>query len=234
MTFEIPARKVLYRLYLFNQYPTYTILPSGGKYGTYVFRNGDRMLTEFAFFQEFNQVLFDDYIFPLYRLSETRLRSRPDSRLNAIAWNLWHTTRAEDLGMNRLVTNGVQVLDEGNWNNRLNLNIRQIGTGMTKAEADQLSDRVDLGALHAYQQAVHGRTLEIVTSLSGEVFSQIPEPSLLARVLHDGEALHKAGEFVYNVYLNHTKGWLVMHLALSHHSFHLGDSYAVLSLSADQ
>jgi len=192
------------------------------------------MLTEFVYFQEFNRVLFEDYIFPLYQLSETQLRCRPDSRLNSIAWNLWHTTRAEDLGMNRLVTKGVQVLDEGDWNRRLNLNYRQIGTGMTKAEADQLSDSVNLPALYEYQQAVHTRTLQIVNTLPDELFLETLEPSLLSNVLHDSEAVHKAGEFVYDVYLNHTRGWLVMHVALSHHSFHLGESYTTLSLSGDQ
>jgi hypothetical protein len=188
-------------------------------------------MTGFQFFKEHNRVLFDLYVFPLYqKLSPAQLRSRPDPRLNSVIWNLWHTTRAEDLGLNRLIAGGVQVLDEGRWNERLNLPYRQIGTGMTKAEVDDLSASIDLDAMCAYQQAVHARTTRIVADLPAAVLDERLDAALLGRVLRDGATLHPDGEWVYDVYLNQTKGWLLFHLGLNHHYFHLGDTHAVMSL----
>jgi hypothetical protein len=188
-------------------------------------------MTGINFFKEHRQALFNLYVFPLYqKLSPTQLRCRPDMRLNSIIWNLWHSSRAEDLGINRLVTDGIQVLDEGCWNERLNLSTRQIGTGMTKEEVDQLSDSIDLEAMYSYHQAVYAKTTRIIDHLSAGVLDETLDAALLTRILQDGETLHPAGAWVYDVYLNQTKGWLLLHLGLNHHYFHLGDSLAVLSL----
>jgi hypothetical protein len=139
-------------------------------------------MTELDIFKDHNRGLFDLYIFPLYqRISAEKLRCRPDPRLNSVAWNLWHTTRAEDLGLNRLITRGVQVLDEGHWNERLNLSDRHIGTGMTKAEVSDLSARIDLSAMYEYQQAVHAKTASIVDSLTKEALAEKLDADLLPR-----------------------------------------------------
>jgi hypothetical protein len=189
-------------------------------------------MTELEIFKEHNQVLFALYILPLYhRLSSEQLRCRPNSRLNSVAWNLWHTTRAEDLGVNRLLTDGVQVLDEDHWYERLNLPYRQIGTGMTKDQVDELNRLIDLSALHDYQQAVHAKTTRIIEDLPEATLNEKLDAVLLKRVLHDGETLHPGGEWVYDVYLNQTKGWLLFHVGLNHHYFHLGDSLAIISLT---
>ena len=39
------------------------------------------------------------------RLSEEQLRCRPHPVLNSVAWVVWHIARAEDVGVNRFVTN---------------------------------------------------------------------------------------------------------------------------------
>jgi len=35
--------------------------------------------------------------------------------VNPIAWLLWHAARVEDVGVNRFITDGRQVLDTGAW-----------------------------------------------------------------------------------------------------------------------
>jgi hypothetical protein len=188
-------------------------------------------MTGLNLIKEHRQALFSLYVFPLYqKLSAQQLRCRPDPRLNSVIWNLWHTTRAEDLGFNRLITDGIQIFDEGCWNDRLNLPNRQIGTGMTKEEVDRLSDSIDLEAMYAYHQAVDAKTTSIIDRLSERVLDEKLDAALLKRILLDGKTLHPAGEWVYDVYLNQSKGWLLLHLGLNHHYFHLGDSLAVLSL----
>lgn len=63
-------------------------------------------------------------------LSDDQMRVRPGKGLNSLAWLLWHMTRTEDVGVNVVVTDGRQVLDEG-WTERLGIARRDIGTGMT-------------------------------------------------------------------------------------------------------
>lgn len=56
-------------------------------------------------------------------LSDEQLRRRPHPHATPIAWHLWHMARAEDVGVNRLVTDGTQVLSDGHWDERMNLHV---------------------------------------------------------------------------------------------------------------
>jgi len=100
------------------------------------------------------------------RLTERQLRRRPQPGVNTVAWLLWHTARIEDVGVNRFVADRPQVLD-GGWLERLAVGRRDVGTGMSDAEVDDLSERVDLAALRGYCAAVGARTLEVLESLRG-------------------------------------------------------------------
>jgi hypothetical protein len=101
---------------------------------------------------------------------------------------------------------------------------------MTKEEVETLSQSIDLEAMYSYHQAVYAKTTSVIDYLSNGVLDEPLDATLLKRILYDGETLHPAGAWVYDVYLNQTKGWLLLHLGLNHHYFHLGDSLAVLSL----
>ena len=79
-------------------------------------------------------------------LTDEQLRQRPHG-VNSIAWLLWHLARCEDVGVNRLVVDRPQLLDDEGWLARLGVPRRDIGTGMT---SDELSARVDLAALRDY------------------------------------------------------------------------------------
>src|SRR5438034_8395477 len=54
-------------------------------------------------------------------LSEDQVRRRPDPRVNTIAWLLWHAARIEDVGVNGLVADRPQVLDDEEWLGRMKL-----------------------------------------------------------------------------------------------------------------
>ena len=90
----------------------------------------------------------------LSQLSEAQLRHRPQPDLNSIAWIVWHMARCEDFGVQRLVGYRLQIFDQQEWMVRLNIPLRDCGTGMTDDEVTDLSARVDLVALRAYWTAV--------------------------------------------------------------------------------
>jgi hypothetical protein len=98
-------------------------------------------------------------------LSDTQLRACPHPGVNTVAWLLWHSARIEDVALNRFLADRAQVLDE--WIERLAVPRRDVGTGMSDAEVDDLSARIDLQALRGYLGAVTGRTLAVVETLRG-------------------------------------------------------------------
>lgn len=158
------------------------------------------------------------------------MRQRPHPRLNSIAWIFWHMTRVEDAGLNRFVTDGVQVLDEEPWMERMNLPWRHNGGEMTFAEVDELSQRVDLTALHAYSRAVQARTRRIVPQLTLDDLSPQMEQERLRQILVDeGLALRGAEAYIQN-YLGWSKGKCLMSFALTHPYQHLGEIETLAAL----
>src|SRR5262245_62929845 len=90
-------------------------------------------------------------------LSERELRGRPHPRANTIVWLVWHIARVEDLGVNRFVVDGRQVMDRGDWATRMNIPRRDVGTGMTDAEVDTLSAAIDIGRSEERRVGTEGR-----------------------------------------------------------------------------
>src|SRR5215510_15518887 len=122
---------------------------------------------------DFLRVRYEQFHRPMWDeltggLSERELRGRPHPRANTIVWLVWHIARVEDLGVNRFVVDGRQVLDSGNWATRMSVPRRDVGTGMTDAEVDSLSAAIDLEALRRYWDAVIEGTLAVADMLGGE------------------------------------------------------------------
>lgn len=158
------------------------------------------------------------------------MRQRPQPRLNSIAWIFWHMSRVEDAGLNRFVTDGVQVLDEEPWMERMNLPWRHNGGEMTFAEVDELSQRVNLTALQAYSQAVQRRTRELVNRITlDDLAPLLCEDHLRKVVIDEGLALRQAEAYIQN-YLGWSKGKCLMNFALTHPYQHLGEIETIATL----
>ena len=155
-------------------------------------------------------------------LSEDQLRASAVEQLNPIVWMLWHIYRAEDVGLNRLVTDGVEVFDQGSWAGRLDVQIRYAGTGMTAKEVSALSSRIRIDDLKSYGQAVHKRTVEIVNALTGSELSEVPDNAHINRVMCQEEVLPECAWSYLSLYYGKTKGWFLMHLGLTHSYYHIG------------
>jgi hypothetical protein len=160
-------------------------------------------------------------------MTEQQLRHSPHPAVNPITWILWHIARCEDMGVNRLIVDRPQVLDDRTWASRLGVPERHIGTGMTKKEVIQLSDRLSLSDLLAYRAAVSNRTEEAINSLpSHELTSELRVGTLRQVFVGEGAGGSAADQLV-EVYAGHTKGWLLGHISLTHHYYHIGQAFAV-------
>jgi uncharacterized damage-inducible protein DinB len=158
------------------------------------------------------------------------MKKRPQPRTNSIAWNLWHMTRCEDAGLNRFVVDGSQVLDDGNWNERMNLPWRHHGSGMSLAEVDELDQRIECSALREYSQAVQERTRLILKKLDMDDLDAGMEEKQLRQILvKEGLAHSQAEGFIKN-YLGWTKGKCLMTFGLTHSWQHVGEMEVIASL----
>jgi len=158
------------------------------------------------------------------------MRLRPHARVNSIAWNLWHIARCEDAGLNRFLADRPQVLDKEPWMERMNLPWRHHGSGMTFAEVDELSQRVDLGALQAYSLAVQESTRHILSQLSQYDLDSVMQEQPLRQILvNEGLAHSQPEEYVQN-YLGWSKAKCLITFGLTHSFQHIGEIEVLASL----
>ncbi len=119
-------------------------------------------------------------------ISDDQLRRRPAPALNPIAWTVWHMARCEDVTMNLIVAEGQQVLDAGEWPDRMQVARRDIGTGMSEAEVTELCTRVVIAELRAYRTAVARRTRDILQALDPASLDTIVDAPHIERVVAAG------------------------------------------------
>jgi hypothetical protein len=158
------------------------------------------------------------------------MRQRPHPRVNSIAWNVWHLTRAEDAGLNRFVTDRSQVLDEGSWMKRMNVPWRHLGSGMSLTQVDDLSQRIDLNALHDYSNAVQARTREIVSQLELDDLDAVMDADRLRMLLVDEGLAHSQADELLQNYLGWTQAKCLMSFGLTHPFQHVGEIDVIASL----
>ena len=154
-------------------------------------------------------------------LTDEQMRLCPNN-LNSIAWMLWHLTRCEDVGINRLVCENTQVFDENNWAEKINISRRDIGTSMTYQEVINLSSQININALRNYNLEVAKKIQLSIENVKPEDLDKIPDPEYLHKVLFEEDSLCKNSEWVAEHYSNKTKGWFLGHLGLTHGKGHLG------------
>jgi hypothetical protein len=174
-------------------------------------------------FQEYPPLLLDG-------LTDDQLRHSPHPALNPIAWVLWHIARCEDVGVNRLLTDASQVLDGGGWSPRLRVAERNIGTGMTKSDVAQLCAEIDLTELAAYRSAITDRTEAVVGAVPIEDLARELTQERLRRVFVGEGAGGTEGESLVEAYDGRTKGWLLGHIVLTHHFYHIGQAFGVRAM----
>lgn len=164
------------------------------------------------------------------QVPENLMRQRPHPKVNSIVWNLWHLTRVEDSGLNRFVTNQNQVLDEGDWLQKMNTPWWHGGSEMSFEEVDELSQQIDVPALHAYADAVQARTRAIINQLQQIDLGAVMEREHLQKVLFEEGLAHPRAVGLLENYLGWTKGKCLFNFGLTHPYQHVGEIGVIASL----
>jgi hypothetical protein len=154
---------------------------------------------------------------------------RPRPGFNSLAWLLWHMTRGEDVGINLVIVERQQVLDEGDWPARLNILRRDGGTGMTAAEVDEFNEQISVDALLAYRVAVGHRTREIVRDLPPDILDRVIDAALVQRA-RDQRAFGPNAEWAPQRWEGKTKAFTLSWTVLGHSLAHWGECYVIRGL----
>jgi hypothetical protein len=163
-------------------------------------------------YDDLHGLLIDDL---LRGLGDEQVRRRPHPGVNTVAWLLWHMARIEDVGVNRFVADRPQVLEE--WRDRLGVARRDVGTGMTDAEVDDLSARVDLRALRGYWDAVAARTREVVAGLrAADLGAPVPGERVRQVVAAEGIVAPGADWLTEFWAGGRSRGWVLSQMPFLH------------------
>lgn len=162
-------------------------------------------------------------------VTEEQIKLRPRPGFNSLAWLLWHMTRAEDVGINLIIAERPQVLDEGNWPSRMNILRRDVGTGMTDPEVDEFNERINVAELLAYRAAVGQRTREIVRDLQPDVLDKVIDAALVQRA-RDERAFGPNAEWVPQRWEGKPKAFTLSWTVLGHSLAHWGECWMIRGL----
>jgi hypothetical protein len=163
-------------------------------------------------------------------ISDGQIRARPHG-VNSIVWLVWHFTRIEDAVVSRLVADQAQVLEEGDWNRRMAIERRDVGSGMSAAEVDALSARIEATALRGYRRAVTARTKAVVATLPAAAWDEPVSPERVHREVAAHGLLVDAGRGVEEFWAaGRTRGWCLLQVGLLHPYGHCFDGLVTRGL----
>lgn len=160
-------------------------------------------------------------------VSDAQMRVRPRPDLNSLAWLMFHIARAEDVLVNMTLDGRPQAFDDG-WTKRLGVTRRDFGIGMTSDEVTELSERIDLGALREYRDAVGRRTREVVGGFKPEDWRGTVTTTAVERAAADG-AFGARTEALLKGMPGRPRAAMLSSIALMHSAGHMGEAATVRS-----
>ena len=163
-------------------------------------------------------------------LTEAQLRGRPVPGVNTVAWLLWHAMRVEDVCINRFVTDRPQVL-HGGWLERMRVARRDVGTGMSDAQVDDLSARIELDALRGYCRAVTRATLDAVPTLRSLDLEALVPAERVKHVCTAEGAVDPGASWLTDFWAGgRSRAWVLLQTSLLHVYGHYFEGLAVKGL----
>ncbi len=105
----------------------------------------------------------------------------------------------------------------------LGLSRLDCGASMDESEVAELSARISIPALLAYRAAVGRKTRESLPALTAEQVKEAVPEATVAKLLAEGSISEK-GRWLYEYYLNRSKGFFLTRTATSHNFIHLNEA----------
>ena len=134
------------------------------------------------------EVVHDRIVPFMFKMEEDKIRGRIIPLINPVAWMIWHVLRVEDMFLSDVVFKKEQVFHKDGWLNLLQIDTAQVGTGMSKDQADELSLQIDLEALKQYNSEVKKHTFELIQLLPDWPSNQLDGAELIEKRLLASDA----------------------------------------------
>lgn len=161
-------------------------------------------------------------------LGEADLRTIPAPEMNSLAWIFWHLARTEDVLVNRIIAQQTQVMDDGDWFDRLGVPFRDNGTGMSPEDVATVSSQVNLEAVMDYRNAVGRQSREITRLLSADQFDELTQLAGFEQAVAEG-AVRPSAAWLEQSWVGRTTGYMLGKNIITHNALHLGEALAVKS-----
>ncbi len=156
-------------------------------------------------------------------LTDAQWRGIPKGGEHSIAWAIWHIARIEDMTMNILVADTQQIFSEGDWLEKLNIELPDSGNAMSEAAVADLSASIDVAALRDYRVAVGRRTREITADLQISDLKEKTKPDRLQRI-RDEVAVVPEAVGIVEYWSKRTIAGLLLMPATRHNLVHLNEA----------
>jgi hypothetical protein len=155
-------------------------------------------------------------------LTEEQMRRIPKGSPHTVAWKIWHIARIEDVTINLLLADSPQVLNSGNWLDKLGITCVTAGNEMSTQDIVELSETINLKALLAYRLAVGKRTRSVVRHIKPTELWQPPPPERLKRVAEEGAVVAQSA-WLLTYWGGHPRANLLLMPATRHCFVHLNE-----------
>lgn len=159
-------------------------------------------------------------------LEEEKFRTAINGKGRTVAYGIWHSTRIEDITMNILVNDGSQVLNEGDWKEKINATITDTGNALNEDQILEFSKNINMQELKNYRIAVGQKTQEIVKNLTYEHMKRKFEKAQLKRILDEGAVLDvEASNWLIDFWGKKNVAGILLMPGTRHHVVHLNESF---------
>lgn len=128
------------------------------------FKDGIKMLLELrsCVFEQITQIVNS---FPKKAFYEMPFAGANGYHSKTLAYSIWHIFRIEDIVCHTLILKDKQVLDSGNWQNKIGANIITTGNELAGQKIAEFSKKFDVKSLYEYAKAVMDSTNGFLQSL---------------------------------------------------------------------
>jgi hypothetical protein len=158
-------------------------------------------------------------------LDEVKIRTAINEKGRTIAYGIWHSARIEDITMNILVNGGEQVINTGNWIEKINTTVKDTGNGLTYEEILEFSKQINIEALRSYRIAVGRRTEEIIKSLKFSDMKRKIERDRLRRIIDEGAVSEdETAIWLIDFWGRKNVSGILLMPVIRHHVVHINES----------
>lgn len=168
-----------------------------------------------------NETLFD---LLTKDIEEQNIRTIAKYKGRTTLYNIWHTSRIEDITMNSIVNNTPQVFDE-DWKTRINSNITDTGNSLSEKEILKFSEKINIKELINYRNEVAKKSQEIIRNLTFSNIKRKLNKEDYQFLLEEGYGVIKDNDWLIGYWAGKDIRRIIYMPLLSHHFMHMNQSF---------